>query len=445
MLSYGVIEPSNSSYSSPVVLATKPDGTWRFCIDFRLINKLTQAETYPIPSMRDNIARLSGYVVWCIIDLKSAYWQIIIAPGDRDKTAFITHFGLFQFTRMPFGLINAPRFFQRIMNKLFFKLSQHLELYLDDLLLKAKSTKEMIWLLEEVFKIIRQHELQVNLKKCRFFMDEIDYLGFHINQHGVRPIADKLQGIQDMEPPANIKQVQSFLGMCGVFRRFIPKYADMAFHLNQLIRKYTEERITINGKTRVIRHKNQWRWTVVEQDSFQAVKAAVLSDKCVLEHPDHEKPFDLYCDASEHTLGAALMQDGKLIMAASRHLKDFEVHIHIREKELKAIIYALDKFKYYVEGAEIKVYCDHKPITNLHKIKLDDKLVRYLSTLLHYDWTVQFIEGKDNVVADAITRMQHKLEERLSIMTSREVEGEVMGIFVDALRIQAQDKKNPSH
>jgi hypothetical protein len=346
MLRQGVIEASNSPWASPVVLVKKKDGSWRFCIDFRRVNAVTKKDVYPLPRIDDALDCLHGATWFSSLDLKSGYWQVPMQPDDREKTAFVTPDGLYQFRVMPFGLCNAPATFERMMDGVLRGLKWQICLcYLDDVLVFSTDFCTHLQRVRIVLWAIEKAGLLLNAKKCKFFAREVKVLGHVVNAAGIRPDPDKLNAVRIFPTPENTKQLQSFLGLCSYFRRFVPNFAHRAQALFALL------------------HRNQeYRWEEAQQDAFADLKQCLTSEP-LLGHFNPDAPTEIHTDASSFGIGAVLVQsfDGsdRPIAYASRTLTSSERNYSTTERECLAIIWAVGKFRPYLYGRHFSVITDH--------------------------------------------------------------------------------------
>ncbi|CAJ0924600.1 unnamed protein product [Ranitomeya imitator] len=292
MLDLGVIEESHSAWSSPIVLIPKPDGSIRFCNDFRKLNAVSKFDAYPMPRVDELIDRLGKARYITTLDLTKGYWQIPLAEAAREKTAFATPEGLFQYVYMPFGLHGAPATFQRLMDRVLRPHRQYASAYLDDIVIYSMDWETHLQKVQAVIDDLRDAGLTANPKKCHIGLEEARYLGYVIGRGVVKPQIDKIQAIQGWPQPVNKKQVQAFLGIAGYYRRFIPNFAAMATPLTDLTK----------GKGSVM-----VKWTSAAEEAFHSLKRALCSQP-VLVTPDFSSEFVVQTDASDTGVGAVLSQ-----------------------------------------------------------------------------------------------------------------------------------------
>jgi len=257
MLKHGVIEPSHSPWSSPIVVVRKKDGKYRFCIDFRKVNEVTHKDAYPLPQVTATLDKLRGARYLSTLDLKNGYWQIPLSPESRPITAFtVPGKGLFQFTVMPFGLHSAPATFQRLLDTILGpELEPHVFVYLDDIIIISRTFREHFELLSETFRRLRAARLRLNPEKCRFCVDQLKYLGHIVDREGIRTDPEKVSAVADWPEPQNVKQIRQFLGMASWYRRFIPNFSTVAAPLTKLTKKSAK-----------------WSWCSEQADAFTILK-----------------------------------------------------------------------------------------------------------------------------------------------------------------------------
>lgn len=389
----GVIERSESAWSSPVVLVPKKDGTMRFCIDFRQVNTQSHFDAYPMPRLEDLIERLGGAQYITTLDLSKGYWQVPLAKEARPYTAFRTPQGLFQFTVMPFGLQGAPATFQRLMDRVLDGTGAFAGAYLDDIIIYSSSWAEHVQHLAEVLRRIHQAGLTIQPNKCAFVQQEVRYLGHIVGRGVIKPQQDKLQAIRDCPRPETKKGVRSFLGLAGWYRRFVPNFATRAAPLTDLTRK--------SGSVRV-------RWEDQHEAAFNDLKEALCSGP-VLQSPDFKQPMTVQTDASGVGLGAVLLQgegDQQLPVAyISRKLFPRETRYSAVELECLAVKWALDSFRYYLLGRQFVLETDHRALKWLGQMKdTNTRITRWFLALQPYSFEVRYRAGTQNAVADYLSR-----------------------------------------
>ena len=385
MLHNKVISPSNSPWSSPIVLVKKKDGKQRFCIDFRKLNDITTKDAYPIPRIDDCLNALGGNKFFSSFDLHSGYWQIPMAIADKSKTAFIVDGGLFEFNVMPFGLTNATATFQRYMDLVLSGLKWNsLLVYLDDICVFSKTLEEHLDRLTIVFERFRKYKLKLNASKCQILKEEFRYLGHIVSREGIKPDPKKIEAVLNMPRPTNHKQLRSFLGMCNYYRKFIKDYNWKCATLYELLTK-------------------DFAWTDKAETWFLELRQT-LATMPMLSYPDFERQFKVSTDASDYGIGAVLSQTDdqsmeKVIQYISRTLQPAERKWCVREKEALAIIYSIETFRPYLYGTHFIVETDHHSLQWLMKATTPPRLVRWALRLTEYDFTIRYKHG------DALSRL----------------------------------------
>ena len=395
MLASGVITPSASPYSSPVVLIPKSDQTVRFCIDFRKINSQTVRDSYGLPNIQDIIDGLSGASWFSALDLKSAYWQVPMSKKSAPKTAFTCHKGTFQFNRMPFGLRNSPAVFQRFMNKIFAPfIGKFVFIYLDDVVCFSRTAEEHEVHLDQIFRVLREHNLTLKKEKCRLGLRELKLLGFIINGSGYRSDPSKVAAITNLLAPRNQHEVRSVLGLSNYYRAMIPKFAEITEPLTKLLHK-----------------GEKFEWGEGQQRAFEKLKQALASDH-ILAYPQVDREYQIYTDASMRSIGGLLTQkdDNNIerpIAYFSKALSPAQLTWSTIEKEGWALIYGLKKFECYLQGAKVTAYTDHKPLRSLFiNENKNSKIQRWSILLAERGCEVKHTSGRLNVKADALSRLR---------------------------------------
>ncbi|MGH0163547.1 UNVERIFIED_CONTAM: hypothetical protein FKN15_045983 [Acipenser sinensis] len=393
MLELGVVEESSSDWSSPVVMVPKPDGTVRFCIDFRRVNEVSKFDAYPMPRVDELLEKLgkSNYIT--TLDLTKGYWQVPLAPASKEKTAFVTPEGLYQFTVLPFGLHGAPATFQRLMNKLLRPHQQYAAAYLDDVVIFSVDWECHVKRLEAVLCSLREAGLKANAKKCAFALQEAKYLGFSLGRGLIKPQLNKIEAILACKAPVNKKQVRAFLGLIGYYRRFIENFASRAAPLTELTRASAP--VTV-------------KWSAEAETAFNDLKSAVCSEP-VLVSPDFEKPFILQTDASEVGLGAVLSQvikgEEHPVLFLSRKLLPRERNYATVEKECLSVKWAVEALRYYLWGRKFTLVTDHAPLQWMHRNKdKNARVTRWFLALQPYSFDVKHRKGKEHTNADFLSR-----------------------------------------
>nr|CAH0098669.1 unnamed protein product [Daphnia galeata] len=392
MLNDDVIELSNSPWAAPVVLVKKPDGTWRFCVDYRKLNSVTTKDVYPLPRIEDALSRMDGSRYFTILDMQSGYWQVAMSEEDRLKTAFVTADGLYHFKVMPFGLTNAPATFQRMMDVLLAGLKWNSCLvYLDDIVVFSKSIEEHLVRLEAVLKCLLSVNLKLKLKKCSFLATELKVLGYIVSAGGISPNPEKIAAIQNFPIPLSVRELQSFVGLCSYYRRFIKGFAELARPLTNLTKS-----------------NQPFCWGEEQQHSFEALKERLLAPP-ILAHPNYGLPFEIHTDASGYGVGAILVQrqddQERVISYVSRLMSSAELNYSVSEKECLALVWAVDKFKTYIWGNKARILTDHHALCwLLKKRNLAGRLARWSLQLQDLDLEIVHRSGKLHHDADALSR-----------------------------------------
>ena len=392
MLKTGVIEPSRSPWSSSVVLVTKKDNSTRFCVDYRNLNEVTVRDAYPLPHISECLDSLEGKRWFSSLDLNSGFWQIGMAEEDKEKTAFSTSQGLYQFRVMPFGLTNSPSTFQRLMEDVLRGLQwEECLVYMDDIIVPATTVNETLERLQRIFIRFREANLKLKPKKCNLFQTSVKFLGHVVSEDGVRTDPSKIQAVRDWPVPKTAKQTKSFLGLASYYRRFIKGFAAIAKPLHLICDK---------GK--------KFAWSDECQAAFDELKDALTSAP-ILAYPNPGLPFILDTDASNYAVGAALSQvhDGKehVIAYMSNTLNRHEVSYCVTRKELLAVVRALRCFHSYLYRQHVLLRTDNAAVSWMRSLKQPTgQVARWLQELGTYDLEVTHRPGHQHRNADALSR-----------------------------------------
>lgn len=394
MLRNDVVEPSHSAWCSPVLLVKKPNGDNRLCLDSRQLNKVTKRDTYSLPRVTTVIDNLRNAKFLTTIDLNSAFWQIPLDESSKEKTAFaVPGRGLFHFKVMPFGLVNASQTQQRLMDILFHSNDDKVWAYLDDIVICSATFEEHIALIEKVMNILHSAQLTINVEKCKFARASLRYLGYIIDKKGLRTDPEKVAAILNFPRPRNYTELKRFIGLASWYRRFVENFSIIAAPLHDLTKGRKNKRLV---------------WTSEAESAFVKLKT-LLTSTPVITCPDYSKPFFIQCDASNNGIGAVLCQkneDGEQPIAyLSRKLNDRERKYSTSERELLSMVYAIEKFRPYVDGVHFTVLTDHSALQWLHKMKdPHGRLARWAMKLQQFSYDIVHRPGKTHTVPDALSR-----------------------------------------
>lgn len=409
MLALGVIGPSKSPVASPIVPVVKKNGDVRLCLDSRHLNSITRRDQFPVPNLSAMLGRMQSYEFYVSLDLKSAFWQVPLAerrrPGQwasaRELTAFVfPGRGLYHFNVMPFGLCNSPATQCRLMHQVLgHDLEPRVMVYLDDVLIMGNSVKEVLGLLAEVGKRLREANLSVHLGKCKFFFQVIRFCGFIIGKRMVRADPEKIRVMQEYPVPRSVREVRQFLGLVGYYRRLIPDFSGVTTPLSDLLKK-------IAGPL---------NWTDGAQDAFERLKMIMVSEP-VVQNPDFSVEFQLQCDASDVSGAAVLgqIQGGQEVVIAywSHKWTGAERNWAATEKEAGCVLLSIRHFRAYLFGAHFTVITDAQALMHLRTMRVDKsgRLARWALEMREYDVTIKHRAGKLSVVPDALSRVVAAIE-----------------------------------
>ncbi|GKA27538.1 putative reverse transcriptase domain-containing protein [Tanacetum coccineum] len=350
----GFIRPSSSPWGAPVLFVKKKDGSFRMCIDYRELNKLTVKNRYPLPRIDDLFDQLQGSSVYSKIDLRSGYHQLRVREEDISKTAFRTRYGHYEFQVMPFGLTNAPAVFMDLMNRVCKPyLDKFVIVFIDDILIYSKNKEEHEEHLKQILELLKKEELYAKFSKCEFWIPKVQFLGHVIDSEGIHVDPAKIESIKDWTSPKSPTEIRQFLGLAGYYRRFIEGFSKIAKPMTKLTQK-----------------KVKFVWGDKQEAAFQLLKQKLCSAP-ILALPEGSEDFIAYCDASKKGLGAVLMQREKVISYASRQLKIHEKNYTTHDLELGAVVFALKIWRHYLYGTKCTVFTDHKSLLIPYKTDQD--------------------------------------------------------------------------
>jgi transposase InsO family protein len=389
----GFIRPSESPAGFPVMFVPKKNGKLRLCVDFRRLNEITIKNRYPLPNIGELRDRLCHAEVFTALDLRGAYNLIRMKEGEEWKTAFRTRYGHYEYTVMPFGLTNAPATCQALVNNV---LREHLDIfviaYLDDILIYSRNEKEHKEHVRTVLKLLQQHSLLVDPDKCKWHQEEVEFLGCIVGKNGVKMSPDKIQVVKDWPTPTTVKEVQAFIGFVNFNRQFIKDFSKIAIPLTELTKK-----------------ENAFKWTDKADEAFRKLIEACISPPVLVAFRSGE-PLRFETDASDLAMGMCAKQerDGKWhpIAYHSRKFSSAEENYDVHDKELLAIVIALEHWRIYAEScSDLVIFSDHKNLVNFTTSKvLNRRQVRWSETLGQYKFRIVYTPGKDNGRADALSR-----------------------------------------
>ncbi len=389
-----IIEKSTSAWLSPIVLVNKPDGSKRMCLDYRHVNKHLSTDIYPLPRLEELVEQAAGQQFYATLDMREAYFQILLDESSRDLTTFSDGVTLYRFRRLPFGLSCSPAIFSRHMANLLSPLLKDgwIKNYLDDLIIWAPDFATLTSRLRQVFALLSENGVKLNLSKCDLGKREVTFLGYEISKEGSRPNPKNVEAILEMNPPTKVKEVRRFLGMAGFYRRHVKNFAKIAAPLTNL--------------TRV---KEKINWNEQSQTAFETLKECLASAP-VLARAQTDQPFIITTDASNTHVGGVLSQiqpegSTKPLGYFSKKLNHPESRYSATDKEVLAVVLACRQFHHYLWGTKFTIVTDHQPLTSIFKRKTKSaRMNRWILEMREYNYEIQYLKGKYNFVADQLSR-----------------------------------------
>ncbi|GJU51012.1 reverse transcriptase domain-containing protein [Tanacetum coccineum] len=425
----GFIRPSSFLWGAPILFVKKKDESFRMCIDYRELNKLTVKNHYPLPRIDDLFDQLQGSSIYSKIDLRSGYHQLRVREEDIPKTAFRTRYRHYEFRVMPFGLTNAPAVFMDLMNRVCKPyLDKFVIVFIDDILIYYRNEKEHEEHLKTILELLRKEEQYAKFSKCEFWINTVKFIGHVIDSSGIYVDPAKIEAIKNWASLTTPSKIRQFLGLAGYYRRFIKGFSKIVKPMTELTQK-----------------DRKFDWGEEQETAFQLLKQKLCAAP-ILALPEGSDDFVVYCDASIKGLGAVLMQRMKVIAYASRQLKIHEKNYTTHDLELGAVVFALKIWRHYLYGTKCVVFTDHKSLQHILDQKdLNMRQRRWIELLSDYDCEIRYHPGKANVVADALSRKERiePLRVRALVMTigldlpSRILEAQKEAVKVE--NIEAED------
>ena len=430
MIKWNIIQKSTSPFVSPLVITTKKDGKIRLCLDARKLNERLQADHEGTESMEVLFQRCHNKRVLSSLDMNMSFWQIPLHSDSKQYTAFLYKGKCYEYNVTPFGLKTSTSALVRGLERVLSGLDEFVISYVDDILIASENEDEHLIHLEKIFSRFEENNITLNFRKCEFSKFQTTFLGHIISAEGIKPDPEKIQAIRDFNTPKNKKQLQGFLGTVNFSAKFSKNISEAITPMLELVKKGVK-----------------WHWNEKHQAAFEKVKT-LLSTEIMLHFPDYTQPYYLQTDASDYAIGAVLYQQDheiiKIIACGSRTLRGSELNYFTTEKELLALIWALEKYHHFLWGATIIHRTDHMALTFLRSCKLiSRRLTRWIMAIQDYQIQTEYCAGKENIIADAISRQTTAIteSEEKNITINRLVKRADKSIKHNLLNIIEEQKK----
>lgn len=406
-LQAGLISESHSPYAAPAILIKKKDGSYRFVVDYKRLNLVTIKDSSPLPNMEDTLRKLGeGYNYFSKLDLKSGFYQIPIREADKEKTAFATPFGLYQFNVLPMGLKNSPPTFQKVMTDTLKSCRLFSLVYLDDIIVFSKSFEEHLHHLEKVLAALQAKSLVLNPPKCVFAVAQIDYLGHTVSHTKITPMKEKIQAILDIKEPRSLAQANKFIGSLNWYRKFIPNFASVAAPLH-----------AVTNLTKDKRYKFKWKYA--QSNAFHELKRMLVTAPLFLHYPVEGVPLILTTDASGIGIGGVLQQevDGEVhnLYYHSQLMTPCERKYSAIEKEALAIYKCFARMRTFILGRNVILRTDHCPLCHIMEKTVRNARVDRITHLIqefNIDKVIH-IKGRENCLPDFLSRYSTETNDEL--------------------------------
>ena len=431
MVRLGVIEKQQTAYINPLVVVRKKDNSLRICVDARQLNQRTIPFRDTPPKVDEILSNFNGARYFSSLDLRSSYWQIEISEESRKYTGFLFEGCTYTFCRVPFGLKNSGAILIHCLESIFGgELKNTTVIYVDDVVLFTSTFEEHMVRLEQIFKRCVDNNIKLNLNKCDFAKHCVKFMGYEVNMNGVRMLPEKVEMIQRLLPPKDIKQLRRLLGVYNYYARFCPNFAFVIQPMLKLLRKDVK-----------------WEWDVKCQEAFMQLKTMFLNS-CMINHPDFNKTIFVQTDSSKGGIGVVLFQrmmngEEGIIAIGSRVLREAETRYSTTEREALAIVWACQKFRMYLEGRTFVVITDHKALTFLLKAHLNnDRLKRWVLWLQQFSFKIEYSPGEKNIVPDYFSRLatnKFNEEEEMQVNIINIIEEDPKLNFTEVRKLQMQD------